>query len=431
MPASSDTRILITGTGAICAAGQTPAAVWQAVCRGYSALGPITRWDAQSWAPLLVGEVKGVEASQFVPDRKLHKLVRRTDLLGLYAATAALSAAGVPAERQGLSVDAAAAYNEGSGVFVGADGGAYENQYDFLPLLARAAGSLQAFGNELTQMVHPMWLLRSLPNNVLCHVGIMQGFKGANACIANHSASGALALVEAAAALRAAEVDRAVVVAHQAPIEPERLRYYDAIGLLTTDAVRPFDAGRSGCALGEGAAALMLATGAAARTGTVPPLGEYLGGACVTEGEGLFDVRDDGDGVARAIALALTDADLTPEDVGFIVAHGNATTHGDAAEVAGLLRVFGDNLPPVTAFKWSFGHCLAAAGLLDAVLALSASAAGTVPGVASLRGCPADWETLTVSPHSQRPRNDVALVISRGFAGINVAFLLRALPGHS
>ena len=112
-------------------------------------------------------------------------------------------------------------FNDRTGVFVGSGGGAYQNQYDFFPLLTAAQGDLRTFGSELSATVNPMWLLRTLPNNVLCHIGIRYGFKGPNACVTHHSVSGTLAIAEAAAAVRAGEADRAVAVGHDAPIEPQ------------------------------------------------------------------------------------------------------------------------------------------------------------------------------------------------------------------
>ena len=212
----------------------------------------------------LEGEIANLDARELVADRKVHKLLRRTDLLGLYAAGKAIEDAGLLAHRETLDPAAAAVFNDRTGVFVGSGGGAYQNQYDFFPLLTAAQGDLHTFGSELSATVNPMWLLRTLPNNVLCHIGIRYGFKGPNACVTHHSVSGTLAVAEAAAALRAGEAERAVAVGHDAPIEPQTILYYQRLGLLAADAIRPFDAGRSGTLLGEGAAALVLESAAAA-----------------------------------------------------------------------------------------------------------------------------------------------------------------------
>jgi 3-oxoacyl-[acyl-carrier-protein] synthase-1 len=276
-----------------------------------------------------------------------------------------------------------------------------------------------------------MWLLRSLPNNVLCHIGIRYGLKGPNACVTNHSVSGSLAVAEAAAALRAGEADRALAVGHDAPIEPQMVLYYHQLGLLSADGLRPFDARRSGGLLGEGAAALVLETETASAARRARVLGEFLGSGCTTEAEGLLAIRPDGDGLARAIALALDDAGIRPAEVGMIVAHGSGTRPSDASEAAAIRRVFGATAPPVTAFKWAFGHPLAASGILDAVLALVALRRGVVPGVATLRELDPDLGNLPVSAGPQSPRSDVALVLNRGFGGSNTALLLRAAAGEA
>ena len=419
-------KVVISGAGAICCAGKHPDEIWEAVRAGRSLIGPIHQWESPSLPAPLAGEIANLDARELVADRKVHKLLRRTDLLGLYAAGEAIEDAGVLAYRETLDPAAAAVYNDRTGVFVGSGGGAYQNQYDFFPLLTAAQGDLHTFGSELSATVNPMWLLRTLPNNVLCHIGIRYGFKGPNACVTHHSVSGTLAVAEAAAALRAGEAERAVAVGHDAPIEPQTILYYQRLGLLAADAIRPFDAGRSGTLLGEGAAALVLesATAAAARHATV--LGEILGSGCTAEAEGLLAIRADGDGVARAIALALDDAGLCAADVGMIVAHGNGTRQSDASEALAFRRVFGGAPPPVTAFKWAFGHLFAASGTIETVLALMALRHGVVPGVATLRDLDAELAGLPVSAGPQEPRTNVALIISRGFAGATTALLVRA-----
>ena len=365
-------------------------------------------------------------AGKLTGDRKLLKHIRRGDVFGLYAADRAIEQAGFAAWRETLDEAGAEAFADGTGVFVGSGGGSFSNQYDYLPLIAAAKGELKAFGQELAATVNPLWLLRSLPNNVLGHISIRQGLKGPNACVTHHSISGLLALAEAAAALRAGECSRAVAAAHEAPIEPQTLLYYQQLGLLSAQALRPFDARHDGSAMGEGAAALTLETEAAAAERGATVLGEFLGFGSGGEALGLLPVRDDGEGLVRAIRAALADAALQPAQVGLIVAHGNGTPNSDRSEARALAEVFGDDLPPVTGFKWAFGHLLAAAGLIDAVLALSALRAGTVPGIAGLGALDADAPALPLKPSAQAPRSDVALVISRGFGSTNAACLLRA-----
>lgn len=424
-------RVVVTGSGAICAAGKSPEEIWEAVWTGRSAIRPIQQWDASGWPTSLAGEIYGLEPRALVEDRKLHKLLQRTDLLGLYVAGRAIDDAGFVAYREALEPADAAAFNDRTGVYVGSGGGGYQSQHEFFPLLTTAKGDLGTFGRELAATVNPMWLLRSLPNNVLCHIGIRYDLKGPNACVTNHSVSGSLAVADAAAALRAGEADRALAVGHDAPVEPQMVLYYHQLRLLSADGLRPFDARRSGSLLGEGAAALVLETEAAAAARRARVLGEFLGSGCATEVEGLLAIPPDGDGLARAIALALDDAGIRPAEVGMIVAHGSGTRQSDASEAAAIRRVFGATAPPVTAFKWAFGHPLAASGILDTVLALVALRRGVVPGVATLRELDPDLGNLPVSAGPQAPRSDVALVLNQGFGGSNTALLLRAAASEA
>src|SRR4029450_9742651 len=113
------------------------------------------------------------------------------------------------------------------------------------------------------------------------------------------------------------------------------------------------------------------------------------------------------------------------------LAHGSGPRLSPAPEARAIRRVFGATAPPVTAFKWAFGHPLAASGILDSVLALIALRHGVVPGVATLREVDPDLGDLPISARPQAPRSDVALLLNRGFGGSNTALVLRAAPGEA
>jgi 3-oxoacyl-[acyl-carrier-protein] synthase-1 len=276
--------------------------------------------------------------------------------------------------------------------------------------------------------VDPLWLLRHLPNNVVCHVGIRFGFKGANACVTNQCVGGLLALIEAAEALLAGEADRAAAIGHDAPIDAETLLHYHNLGLLTPEVLRPFDRRRAGTVFGEGAAALVVESAADAEARGATVLGEFLGSGCVTEATGVVDIRADGDGLARAIELALSEAKLSPDDVGMILAHGTGTRASDASEALAIRRIWGEAPPPITAFKWAYGHLIAGSGILDLGLALRSLREGVVPGIPTLREYDPSLPSLPVAPTRRRPRSDIAIVLCRGFAGMNVAVAVRGRP---
>ena len=420
------TRIVITGSSAICGAGLDPASIVDVLLEGRSVFSPIAAWDASTWRGNLAAQVQDYNGGKLLGDRKLLKLVRRSDVFGIYAGTQAIEQAGLSSWREALDEKAQADYADQTGCYVGSGGGAFEVNYDFFPLMAETEGSLPKFGQELSSMVNPMWLLRSLPNNVLCHVSIRNQLKGPNGCITNHTTSGLLSIIESAWALREGDADRAVAIGHDAPIEPQTLNYLDRVGLVSDDLLRPYDKRHDGCLLGEGAASLVLETEASALERGATILGEYLGGGDASEGEGIFDVREDGDGLSRAIECALSDAGLKPADVGMIVAHANGTQGSDNSEAAALLRVFGTDMPPVTGFKWSIGHLFAASGAIDVAIGLEACRRNVVPGIATLGELATACAGLNVSRQNRPARSDVVLILCRGFAGTNAAVLLRA-----
>jgi len=179
--------------------------------------------------------------------------------------------------------------------------------------------------------------------------------------------------------------------------------------------------------MGEGAAAIVLETESAARERGAAALGEVLGSGGGSDALGLLPVRDDGEGLARAIEGALDSSGLTPADVGVVVAHGNGTPNSDVSESRALTQIFGREMPPVTAFKWAFGHLLAASGLIEAVVAIAALRSGSVPGIPTLDTLDPACGALNAASSAREPRSNVALLLSRGFGGTNAACLLRVM----
>jgi len=417
-------RIVFTSSGAVCGAGLSTQEIWDSIQGDRSAIAPLRRWPAESWPVKVAAELHGVDNRTLVADRKVHKMLSRTDLLGLNAAGQAVAESGLLEYRESLAAEAVSHFNDRTGVFVGSGGGNYHNSYDFFPLLAESQGSMQAFGQQLGDIVNPMWLLRNLPNNVLCHVGIRYGFKGTNACVTNQCVGGISAVVEAAYALQAGEADRAVVAGHDAAIDVETMVNFHKVGLLATDTIRTFDAHREGTVLGEGAAAFVLETLERARARNANILGEFLGSGSTSEATGVLDIRPDGDGLVRAIQLAMEDAGLAPVDIGFVVAHGNGTHASDASEATALKTVFRDEIPPVTAFKWATGHTIAASGVLDLALALKALQHDVVPAIPTLRKLDPELAPFPAMASTQLPRGGRALVICRGFGGMNVVVIV-------
>lgn len=416
-------RIVVTGFGCLTACGANAASMWETVLSGKSGIRPVA-WDGVETTGRLAAEIEAYDARRLVSDRKLIKVISRQDALGLNAAEQALQHSDLAAHRDGLAD--ATTFNDRTGVFVGSPATKYRQQHDFLPVLVRSGADMREFGVAAMETVHPMWLLRTLPNNVLAYVGIGGGFKGANENVTAHGISGVQAMGEACRYIRDGAIDRAVVVAYDSVSEREALLYYGAMGLLGSTIPAPFDRDRAGTVLGEGAGALVIERLETARERGATIYGEVLGSAVTAEAGGILAVRSDGDGVTRALRAALADAGVVPEAVGMIVAHANGTVASDASEARAIAEVFGAEAVPVTGFKWSLGHTVAASGAVEAILALFALRERRVPGIATLRRRAADCDGVRVSAAEQEPRSASCVVITRGFAGLTACLVLSA-----
>lgn len=417
-------RVFITGRSALTSAGATADETWNTVLAGQTGIAAIEGWDISQWACHLGGELKNFQGAKMLPDRKLIKVISPQDVMGIHAAVKAVEHSGMIEYRDGL--ESAAAFNEQTAVYVGSPGNKYFQQYDFLPLLAKTQGNMQDFAEQLFDEVHPMWLLRILPNNVLAYTGITYGFKGANHNVTNHAVGGTQAILEAYHAIRTGQVDRAVVVAYDSGIEPQAMYYYEQLGVLSEQHLKPFDREHDGTLLADGAAALVLESEASVRARNATCYGELLGGLAATEGQSLFSLEKEGEQLAALLAKAVQTAGLAPEDIGLIVAHGNGNSKSDDSEAAAIQYIFAREQTVVTGFKWSMGHTLCASGLVDAVMTTYALEHRCAPGIANLEKKATSCEVLALSADHQELKTDYALMINRGFASMNACLVIKA-----
>ena len=260
-------KVVVTGTGAVCG-GRNVAG---RDSRRRSSPGArrsrrSAQWDTTGWPCRVAAEIADFNPRALVDDRKLHKLIRRTDLVGLYAAGRAIERSGIVAHRDALERRRRGAATATAPASTSAPAAATtRTSTTTFRCSPRRAASCRPSAASSPNTVNPMWLLRTLPNNVLGHIGIKHGLKGANACITNHSVGGTLAVIEA---LRSAAQRRG------RPRGRRRTRNADraADGALLPPAracsrremLRPFDARHDGSLFGEGAGALVLETEASA-----------------------------------------------------------------------------------------------------------------------------------------------------------------------
>lgn len=420
------TRVMVTGVGAVSASGMNIEAMWDAMLAGNTGIDEIKNADISSWSHRLGGEIKDYKPAKMLPERKLLKAISRQDVLGISAAMQAIEDSQILPYRDGL--DNPTVFNEKTGVFVGSPGNKYYQQYDFLPLMAKTQNNMQAFGSELMNDVHPMWLLRILPNNVLAYTGITYGFKGVNHNVVNHATGGMQALLEAYHAIQAGQADRIVVVAYDVGTDLQASFYYERLGLLSAQHLKPFDRAHDGTILAEGAAALVLESEASAKARGATTYAELTGGFARTEGSGLFSIEASGDALTEVLYQTLATQHITADDLAFIVAHGNGNPKSDISEAHAINRIQGEARVPVTGFKWAMGHTLCSSGLMDAALAAKALKTRTLPGIANLDTPAKACEDLNLLTKSQELDNQAkhALLINRGFGSMNVAVTMKA-----
>jgi 3-oxoacyl-[acyl-carrier-protein] synthase I len=422
---SQSNRVFITGRSALTAAGNTADATWESILNGTSGIAEIAGWDLSQWPARLGGELKDFQPAKMLPDRKLIKVISRQDVIGINAAVQAVEHSQIIPYRD--SLDNADAYNEQTAVFVGSPGNKYFQQYDFLPLLAKSQGQMQPFAQQLFDEVHPMWLLRILPNNVLAYTGITYGFKGPNHNVTNHAVGGTQALIEAYHAIHSGQVDRAVVVAYDLAVEPQSLFYYEQLGVLSHRHLKPFDEAHDGTLMAEGAAAIVLESEASVRARSAACYGEIVGGLSNSEVAGLFSIEASGQQLTDLMSRTLDAVALKPQDIGFVVAHGNGNIKSDDSEAQALSQIFAQHETPVTAFKWSMGHTICASGLIDAVMASYALETQCVPGIANLQQVATSCSALSLSAqHQTLSQARHALIINRGFASMNTCLVIKA-----
>lgn len=416
-------RVFITGRSALTASGATADETWTSVTAGASGIDEIKQWDLSQWSHRLGGELKDFQPAKMLPDRKLIKVISRQDVMGINAAVQAVEHSQMMTYRDTLT--SCDEFNEQTAVYVGSPGNKYFQQYDFLPLLSKTEGVMEPFAKQLFEEVHPMWLLRILPNNVLAYTGITYGFKGPNHNITNHAVGGTQAILEAYHAIRSGQADRAVVVAYDMGVEPQALFYYEKLGVVSNRHLKPFDEEHDGTLLAEGAAALVLESEASVNARQATCYGEIIGGASASEAVGLFSLESDGNHLTALIERCLDNTGLSTEDIGFVVAHGNGNTKSDDSEAKAIKNVFAN--VPVTAFKWSMGHTLCASGVLDAVMTTYALQTKCIPGIANLTQIATSCESLNVSAdHRTMQKETCAVMINRGFSSMNACLVIKA-----
>jgi len=407
-------RIVVTGMGTVNPIGLTVAESWRNALEGVSGVGPISLFDASDLNVQIAGEVKDFDPENYMSARE----TRRRDRFEQFATAASMEAI----QQSGLEVNEENA--ERVGVFISsAIGGISTTQENILTLKEQGP-------RRISPMVMPMLMI----NGASALVTIDYGFTGPSQAIVSACATGIDAIGLGRLMIRAGVVDVAVVGASDATITRVGVASFDRVGAMSrrnedyTTTPRPFDLNRDGLVMSEGAGVLVLEREDEARQRGAEILAEVAGYGSSADAFHITAPSEGGEGGAQAIRKALQSANLNPQDVDYINAHGTATQLNDISETLAIKKALGDRAyqVPVSSTKSMTGHMMGATGALEAIFCVQAIRQGAIPATINYETPDPQCDLDYVPNQSQDRKISVALNNAFGFGGHNSVVVLRA-----
>jgi beta-ketoacyl-acyl-carrier-protein synthase II len=403
-------RVAITGIGVVSPLGNTPDDMFSALANGQSGIRRLTG-EAYARLSTRIAACAEFDGSGLFDAPKLRMLDRVTQF-ALAAARQAL---------QQSRLDLAATDPARAGVFIGTGMGGAQTTDD---------GYRTLYG-EQSDRIKPYSVLLAMNNAAASWIGLEHGLRGPNLTYSTACSSSAVALGEAALRIRCGDVDIMLAGGTEALLWPGPIKAWEALRTLATEdatdpaaSCKPFSRNRSGMVLGEGAAMLVLEEWeqAVARGATI--LAELRGYGLTTDIAHM--TRPSVEGQARAMALALAAAGMSPADIGYVNAHGTGTLANDPVETAAIKQVFGEHAchVAVSSTKSMHGHLLGAAGALEFAIAVLAMQRGVIPPTANLAQPDPECD-LDYVPNQARGGCSLSAVMSNSFAfgGTNAALV--------
>ncbi len=411
MRAPANRRVVVTGIGLVSPVATGTRETWEGLLAGRSGVGAITHFDASEYASQIAGEVGDFDPLVWL-GRKDSKKMDRFIHLAVGASMLALEDARVP-----VPVPNA----DRTGVLIGAGMGG-------LGTLFEAQNILVTRG---PRRVSPFTIPRLIPNMAPGQVSILTGARGPNLCSVSACATGAHSIGDAARLIARGDVDVMLAGGTEAAVTELGVAGFAAMKALSKrnddpeSASRPFDAERDGFVCAEGAATLVLETleGAQARDARI--YAEIRGYGQSSDAHHMTLPAQKGEGAQRAMRAALADAELDPESVRYINAHGTSTPGGDEAEVQAIRAVFGAHADSlwVSSTKSMTGHTLGAAGAIESAVCALAIHEGRVPPTINLTKADPACDLDFVSDGAREGAVEVAMNNSFGFGGTNACLI--------
>ena len=413
----SKRRVVITGLGAVTPVGNSVASAWDAVINGRSGIGPITEFDCSQLNTHLAGEVRDFEVGDYISPKE----ARRYDKFihyGMAAGIQAMQDSGLLEENPGIDPERVG-FSIGAGI-----GGIATIEQTMLLYEARGA-----------RRVSPFYIPGTIVNMIGGNLSIRYGFKGPNISIVTACTTSTHNIGNAARLIAYGDADVMVSGGAEYATTPTALAGFMSAKAMSTrnddpeGASRPWDDGRDGFVLSNGAAMVVVEELEHARKRGAPIYAEVVGYGMSGDAHHMTAPPEDGEGAARCMQIALNDAGMNPEEVDYINAHGTSTPLGDRAESDAVKTVFGDHAYKlaVSSTKSMTGHLLGAAGGIEAVFSVMAIKDGILPPTINLEN-PSEGCDLDYVPHTAREVPiKTAVSNSFGFGGTNGTLIFRSL----
>ncbi|HXM21204.1 MAG TPA: beta-ketoacyl-ACP synthase II [Terriglobales bacterium] len=406
-------RVVVTGIGLICGVGNTTEEIWKNLLAGKSGVARITHFDAEQFACQIAAEVKNFDPLLFVEKKELKKMGRFI-YLALAAADEAMKASGLDVTEE---ISTRAGVHIGSGI-----GGFDVIEREHLNLL-----------NGGPRKISPFFIPASIVNLAAGHISIRYNAKGPNEATCTACTSSAHSIGDAYKIIERCDADVMIAGGTEAAITPMGVGGFAAMRALSTrndapeKASRPWDSGRDGFVIGEGAGILILEELEFARRRGAKILAEIVGYGMSGDAHHITQPAENGDGAYRVMLNTLNDAKLQPQDVGYINAHGTSTDLGDKMETIAIKRAFGDHARKlaVSSTKSMTGHLLGGAGGLEAGITVLALRDQLLPPTANLDNPDPECDLDYVPNHPRKADVEYAMSNSFGFGGTNGALLFR------
>lgn len=409
------TKVYVTGVGMITPLGVDTKSSWKSLLQGKSGIAPIVAFDTEGFATTIAGESPDFDPTTYV-DRKQARRLDRFAQMAVGATAQAMEQAGL--DLQDGSVDAT---RVGSVIGSGIGG--------IITLSEQWAVLHEKGPDRVNPFLVPMMLADMAPGQV----SILYGAKGPNYCTVTACASGADSIGIAAAMIRRGEIDIALAGGTEAPICPIAVAGFNACMALSKrnddpeGASRPFDAGRDGFVMGEGAGVLVIESEESMLRRGATPLAELAGYGASSDAFHVTQPSPGGEGGARAMANALAEAEMEPSDISYVNAHGTSTPMNDRLETEALKTVFGDEAYKIkiSSTKSMTGHLLGAAGGVEAAISVLAVAESAIPPTINLENPDPDCDLDYTAHHAQKGIVNAAMSNNLGFGGHNASLIFK------